>query len=74
MAGWTSLSPNFCEVRISSEDHLFYDKRNTLEDNLLKPLFAYRQAMDSKPLVLSSFSENKQLKFNDRLTLLIDSH
>jgi len=35
MAGWTSLSPNFCEVCIFGETRLFDAEGNSLEDSIL---------------------------------------
>lgn len=36
MAGWTSLSPNFCELRIRHSVTLYDDRRKSLESNPLE--------------------------------------
>jgi len=39
MAGWTSLSPNFCEIRVSGEIQILDSKWNTLEDSKANIIF-----------------------------------
>lgn len=36
MAGWTSHSPNFCEIRVSGETKLLSSRRNSLEGNHMR--------------------------------------